>query len=174
MASAPTRAAAMMSWERVRPHTLMRVRLCKTKASVIITVTVGIRSIGAARAKVHSSRIHLGARLLVVRDHAGEDHDRSNHGQLNDDEGDGTPVDLAGGNTRDELAGDAITVIVAGRHRAQVEQCKAKWRVYKGSLHVDGKQNTEPDKVNTQGIGCGGQQWHDDEGEFEEVDRKST
>ena len=88
------------------------------------------------------------------------------------DEGHGAPVDLAGGDRRDQLAGDLVEIGLGRRDAAQVEQREAERRVHERGLHVDAEQHAEPDQVDAELVRHRAEQRHDDEGQLEEVEEE--
>eukprot|EP00825_Cyclidium_porcatum_P032218 TRINITY_DN343_c0_g1_i1.p4 TRINITY_DN343_c0_g1~~TRINITY_DN343_c0_g1_i1.p4 ORF type:complete len:373 (+),score=80.90 TRINITY_DN343_c0_g1_i1:1003-2121(+) len=103
--------------------------------------------------------LHFLLRLVAVADDVREDDDQRDHDDLDADKGNGTPVDVCRLDRR-------------RRDRAQVEQREAEGRVHERGLHVDREQYAEPDQVDAQLVRHRGEQRHDDEGQFEEVEEE--
>src|SRR5690606_4030328 len=106
---------------------------------------------------------------FVMHDHAGENHHRRHHDQLDHDERHRTPVYLPRGHRFDHLASDLVLVAILGGHGTQVEQGKTERRMHERRLHVHGHEDAEPDQVDAHLVGHRPQQRHDDERQLEEV-----
>ena len=109
---------------------------------------------------------------LVVHHHAGEGDGEPDHDHLDDDEGDGAPVDLAGGHRRRRPAGDPVEEGRSRRDRAEVEEREAERRMHERGLHVDPEDDAEPDQVDAEPLGRAGEKRHEDEGELEEIEEE--
>ena len=115
--------------------------------------------------------VHIDLNLLVqaASDQLREGNQDTDHGDLDDQEGDRALVDLHGGDRLDGLLRDAVDIGLGRCHRTQEEQRETERRVQEGGLHVDRQQYAEPDQVDTELFRHRCQQRHDDEGQLEVV-----
>ena len=98
---------------------------------------------------------------------------QGHHHELEDDESNGSFVDLLRGHALDRLFRDFVHVIVAGGHAAQIEQRKPERRRQERSLQVHRDDDAEPDQVDVEFFGHRRQQRHHDEGDLEEVNEEA-
>ena len=104
--------------------------------------------------------------------HSGEgDHDGDHH-DLDAHERHRPPIDLRGFHRLGELARDLIVIRQFGRDRAQEEQREPEGRVHERGLHVHAQDHPEPDQIDPEAFGRGGQERDDDEGQFEEIEEE--
>src|SRR5262249_54077557 len=82
------------------------------------------------------------------------------------------PIDLSGRNRLHRLAGDTIGVWLLRRHRAQIKQGEAKWRMHERGLHVHAEHDAEPDEIDTQMVRRRSDERDDNKREFEEVEKE--
>src|SRR5579871_1810951 len=118
------------------------------------------------------ARINLRAGAFVVHHHAGKCDDQGDGNQLDENERNRSPINLAGCDPRRQLARHPIAIRFLGGHGPQIEQRESEWRMHERSLHVHAKDHTEPDEVDAEFLGGGTKQRDDDEGEFEKVEEK--
>ena len=107
-----------------------------------------------------------------MHDHAREDDDQRHHDALDDHERDRAPVDFTRGHTIRELARDLVGERLPRRNRAQIEQCKPERRMHERRLHVDAKNDAEPDQIDAEFLSSRSKQRDHDERQLEEVEEE--
>ena len=107
-----------------------------------------------------------------MHDHLREHDGQCHHQHLDADKGHGAPIDLAGCDRLDLLSRYLVEIRHFGGNGPQIEQCETERRMHEARLHIDAKKNAEPDQIDAEFVRGRSEQWHDDEGKFEEVEEE--
>src|SRR3984893_6416347 len=119
----------------------------------------GRRQVGLRNVDPDLGRIEGGAALDPVGHRSRPEDNDHNQNNLQEDPGDGSPVDFR-------------SLDAAGRNAPQIKQRKAERRVHEARLNVGADEHAEPDQVDAEPISRRRQQGNDDERDLEEVEKE--